>query len=196
MRHLFDGFAKWGPIVAVCYAAVLFFELHVVFPMERMVFSGPEIASIVWLPHAARVLSTVIVGPRAYFALFPTYLVLQLFTPGFTTGNVTPEFMLGTLIGASCAPLAYLLVDLVTRQRNTHGMNLENWRTVLVIGAVASVFNSILRGLVFGGYQDGQQFAVVMSKVFIGDLVGLTLGLVFLVFLFRIINRGRLSDPD
>jgi len=196
MRELFDGFAKWGPIVAICYTAVLFFELLVVFPLERMVISEPEIASVIWLPHAASVLSTVIVGPRAFFALFPTFITIRFFQGGFAIDAITSEVILGSLIGAICAPIAYLLVDLVNRQRNTRGLDLENWRTVLIIGAVASIINSILRGALFGGLDEGDHFLVVMSKVFVGDLVGLMLGLVFLVFLFRIINRSRLSEPD
>ena len=162
------------------------------FPIERALLSDyPGIASIVFLPHAVRVLGTVIVGPKIFFVLFPTIIVSGYFLFG-SYGGLSWPLVVDAAIGASCAPLAYLTVKWVERKRPNFKLTLRNWRMVFLIGAVASVLNSVMRVTLLGGERTAPKIVDGITKVIIGDMIGLMLGLVVLVFAFRIIRRRRI----
>jgi hypothetical protein len=57
-------------IIFISYVAVFLFQLHVVFPAETKLFPvHSATASVMFLPHAVRVLATAIIRPKALFML-------------------------------------------------------------------------------------------------------------------------------
>ena len=184
---------RWEVIVAICYFLVLLFEIEVVFPIERSLLTEhPRIASIIFLPHAVRVLSTVIIGPKVFFVLFPTILMSGYFLFGSYGGVMSWPLVIDAAIGASCAPIAFLMVKRAFRKRPDFQLTLLNWRMVFLIGAVASVLNSIMRVTLLGAFKTVPHIFEGVAKFIIGDMVGLLIGLVTLVFAFRIIRRRRI----
>ena len=66
-------------IIFISYVAVFLFQLHVVFPAEAKLFSVySATASLMFLPHAVRVLATAIIGPKVFFLLFPATIAGSL----------------------------------------------------------------------------------------------------------------------
>lgn len=187
-------FPKWAVIVAVSYFVVLLFEIEVVFPIEQSIISHfhPDIVSLVFLPHAVRVLSTVICGPRVFFVLFPTILIAGYFLFESYSGGPYLRLITDAAIGASCAPLAYLAVKWANRNNPAFELSLQNWRMVFVIGVTASILNSVMRVPLLGHYQGISHLFEMVAKVILGDMVGLSIGLVVMVFVFRMIRRGQI----
>lgn len=183
-------FARWEVVVPVCYFFILLFELEVVFPIEKSLLAPyPYVASLVFLPHAVRVLGTVIVGPKIFFALFPTMLISGYFLFA-SYAAVSPYYLImDAAIGASCSPLAYLLVKRINRNSADFELTLLNWRTVFLIGAIASIFNSVMRIVLLTNLYQLSNILEAIAKVIIGDMVGLAIGLVTLVFVFRLVRR-------
>jgi hypothetical protein len=186
-------FLKWELIVAICYFIVLLFEIKVIFPTERALlpnYSGT--ASLLFLPHAVRVLSTVIVGPKAFFALFPTILLSGYFLFGSYGGMISMPLVIDAAIGASCAPIAYFAVKWAFRKVPDFKLTLLNWRMVFLIGAVASLLNTTMRVTLLGGLKTHLEVHQQVISVFIGDMTGLLFGLMVLVFSFRLMRRGQI----
>ena len=193
MMEKFRSFARWEFIVAFCYFVVLLFEIEVIFPVEKMLLAPyPYVASLVFLPHAVRVLSTVIVGPKIFFVLFPTILVSGYFLFDSYEGGLTRLLVMDAAIGAACSPLAYLFVKWINRNTPEFQLTLLNWRTVFLIGAIASVLNSLMRVTLLNELDQLHDIVNAVAKVIIGDMAGLAIGLVALVFLFRLVRRGRI----
>ena len=130
-----------------------------------------------------------------FIVLLPTYLAIYYFDSTiFVRSEFSIRFVLAAIAGAGCAPVAYMLVKFVRRNNLGEELDLANWRTVLLIGAVASIINSVPKAILFGRFFGGRDFAMVAAKVFIGDLLGLMLGLILLLFIFRLINRDSLAN--
>ena len=193
MRDYAQRFLKWESAVATCYFGVLLFELKVIFPAERALLAEyPSIVSLLFLPHAVRVLSTVIVGPKAFFVLFPTILLFGYFLFKSYGGVISIPLIIDAVIGASCAPIAYLAVKWAYRKLPDFRFTLMNWRMVLLIGAVASLFNSAMRVILLGGTKTFSEIYEQAASVLIGDMIGLLVGLLVLVFSFRLVRRGQI----
>ena len=193
MRDYAQKFLIWELVVAVCYIAVLLFEMKFVFPVERALLSDYQgITSLLFLPHAVRVLSTVIVGPKAFFVLFPTILFSGYFLFESYGGVISTPLIIDAATGASCAPIAYLVVKWAYRNTPDFRLTLMNWRGVLMIGAVASLLNSVMRVTLLGDTKTISEISQEVASVLIGDMTGLLVGLVVLVFSFRLARRGQI----
>ncbi len=184
------SFARWEVVVAICYFLVLLFEIKVVFPFEKLLLAPfPYMASLIFLPHAVRVLGTVIVGPKIFFVLFPTILVSGYFLFDSYAGETSYLLIIDAAIGAGCSPLAYIIVKWANKNKVEFALTLLNWRTVFLIGAIASVLNSVMRVMLLSNLNQLQNTLEAIAKVIIGDMVGLAIGMVILVFLFRLVRR-------
>ena len=183
-------YARWEVIVPICYFFVLLFEIQVIFPIEKSLLAPyPYVASLVFLPHAVRVLGTVIAGPRVFFVLFPTILVSGYFLFDSYVGEAHYLLIMDATIGAGCAPLAYLIVKWISNNTEEFELTLLNWRTVLLIGAIASVLNSVARTVLISKLSLLPDIQQAITRVFIGDMIGLAVGLVALLFAFRLALR-------
>lgn len=193
MTGYFRFFLKWQVVVAVCYFAVLLLELKIIFPIERLLLADvSSIVSLVFLPHAVRVLSTVIYGPKVFFVLFPTILISGYFLFGSYGDGGSWSLTIDAASGAGCAPLAYIAVRWANRENTTFHVDLQNWKMVFLIGAVASVLNSVLRTAFLSDANSLHEIFHTASRVIFGDMAGLLTGLIVIVFAFRFARRGQI----
>ena len=179
-----------NPYVITFLAYILVYLLHsqVIAPLEMLydnVLTG--FASLFFLPHAVRVLSVWMLGPKALIGLLPAHLVVAVVRAIATEREL---FDLAIIMGPVVASLSAVVAFELFRMAN---MNLYvdslkgalNWRTMMLVGAVASVFNSIGLTLVYQGFIDQSSMYTLMTKYLVGDILGLFLGLLILMFFFR-----------
>nr|WP_273545098.1 hypothetical protein [Heliomarina baculiformis] len=149
----------------------------------------PEItafASLVYLPHGVRVLSTWLAGRMAFLPLFfGAFLAELLFTPADVSRVTDPVILVSLVVGASSAVLAFELLRLLGYNLYDGRKLRIHWKWLLLVGMLASVINSIGQSLVFAGLILPERvFAVVMTYA-IGDLIGLIVTTFVLMFFFR-----------
>lgn len=149
---------------------------------ERLAGSFAGFTSLMFLPHGVRVLAAWLYRWRSPFYLIPGALFGHLYLFGATFDL---HLVIGWIAGLTCAPLAFTLMarlglDLrLSRQRRTH------WRELLLVGGVASVFNSLVSAWVHGNP------VATMSARFVGDLTGTLVCLLVLMLAFRLVDRLR-----
>lgn len=169
------------------YVAGFALTSFVIAPVQGLFF--PEItvfASLMYLPHGIRVLATWALGWRAIPVLaIANYLAASLFMPDSTLTFLEPAHAMGVLVGAVSAYAAFEISRAI-------GVNLYfgkgqrlSWKGILVVGVLASVINAIAQSYVYGGLIDiGDRLPVLMVYL-LGDVIGLIVCLVALMFVFR-----------
>lgn len=156
-------------------------------PLElQLVTSYVSISSLLFLPHAARVLGAWLLGPVAALALIPAHLLTFHFFihPLAGAGDIGDA-----LAGALCAPLAFELMRLLKIDLYPRKGAVISWRNLIFAGAVASVFNSFF-GLYFisGSFPMDDVFDIIARRI-IGDIMGLIVCMAALSFLLKLILR-------
>ncbi|MFQ5624446.1 MAG: hypothetical protein ACE5FS_13750 [Paracoccaceae bacterium] len=188
------AFPKWIVVVALSYVLTFMFQANVIFPVEKFFVPGfTELASLMFLPHAVRTLGTAIVGPRAFWALFPAVLGIHYVDYQPISWALSWQAVLVALTGAGCAPVGYYIVRSVYRYRTSFEAALLNWKPVFAIGVAASLVNTAALCLLFSASFGLRSLPYVVLRFLIGDIVGLAAGLLLLVFCFRIL---RADDTD
>lgn len=189
-RSFRDIFKSWWLITIVCFVALSTFQYYVVYPIEAALFPNfPTYVSILFLPHAVRVLSTVILGPKAFFALLPAVMVSQHLYYIATDGSWDYASFAFVFVGAASAPVAYFLMKHFFDHRIDYQAALMNWRFVFLVGIITSAINSIGLSTLLLNLRHIGEIVEFIPRFFIGDLAGLFVGLVTMVLLFRALGK-------
>ncbi|MBL3701206.1 hypothetical protein GI582_00725 [Sulfitobacter sp. BDSS02] len=174
-------------VIVVAYVLAHGLTAMLITPLQSRFI--PEItvfASLVYLPHGVRVLSTWLAGRMAFLPLFfGAFLAELLFTPADVSRVTDPVILVSLVVGASSALLAFELLRLLGYNLYAGRKLRIHWKWLLLVGMLASVINSIGQSLLFAGLILPERvFAVVMTYA-IGDLIGLIVTTFVLMFFFR-----------
>ena len=176
-----------NPYIITFLAYILTYGLHfyLISPLEHLynnVLTG--FASLFFLPHAVRVLSVWMLGPKALIGLLPAhYFIGYLRYPDRAWLDLD---MLAPLVASLSAVLAFEVFKLANLNLYLDSLQKAlHWRTLLLVGAAASVFNAIGLTFVYQGYIAPASMYTLMTKYLVGDFLGLVLGLFIIMFICR-----------
>ena len=190
-------FTSWIAVVFIAYIVMGSFQKYAIYPIEaRLLPLYSQYASLIFLPHAVRVLATAIYGAKAFFVLLPAMLleIYLYYLPIDQSLSLTT--LLVAVIGASCAPIAFLLLKhlggVIVSGLNTDKASL-NWRYIFAAGVIASAINSFGLTASFFGFSDIHAASLAMARFFVGDSIGLLVGLVVFTLIFRMLRESKAS---
>lgn len=172
-------------IAFVCYLGLHLLQFFVIFPMEAKYGSSvTAFASMFFFPHLARVLSVWMLGPLAFFALLPADLIIYLVLHG--DRGISGVQMLAPFVGSSCAVLAFEIFRISGFDLYMQSTQESNWRPVMLVGAVASIINSIGLSLVYQGLVLPEDGLKLLVNYAVGDTLGLFAGLLVLLMMIKL----------
>ena len=159
----------------------------VVTPVQSLVL--PEVtvfASLIYLPHGVRVLATWAYGWKAVPALIVgTSLSVWLFSAPEDVNFLQPALIEGILVGSASAFVAFEITRLAGFDFYFGGSRKLQWKGLIAVGALSSVINSLGQTLVYSGLIDLEKVIGVWAIYAAGDLIGLVMCMVALMFVFR-----------
>jgi len=174
-------------IVVVAYILAHAVTAFVVTPVQGIFLPEYTVfASLIYLPHGIRVLATWAFGWRAIPALVcGVCMSAWLFSPTNDLLFLEPSLLMGILVGAFSAFLAFELVRLVGYDQYYGRSEIVNWKVLIMIGAISSIINSVGQTLVYSGLIGQGKVPGTLAIYAVGDLVGLIVCMVVLMFCFR-----------
>ena len=186
--HLFRLISQhWSGFVITLYLALFWFSINVIFPLEASVFGNLSgIASILFLPHAVRVLSAWLLGPKVLFALIPAEIIAHSIWGlefSFPVSVLIPVF------SAISPVVGFETLRLLGYNIYPNSFTLPNWKGVIIAGMIASLFNSFTGAFLKGELIASGQVHQVIIRFIVGDIAGLIFCMIFLILIFRTIDK-------
>lgn len=171
-------------IASTAYIIAFFLTFEALMPIQNLFFADfYSSASLLFLPHGVRVLSAWLLGWRSTLALLPGVFFTYAYLAG---SNVfLPSRMAGIAIAVLTAPFVFELIARMWRDIRPSSGGEPCWPCVMAAGGIAAILGGILTNLAFGS-PPLDYFAF-----FIGDIVGLFLLMLLLMFLFRHLRQRR-----
>ena len=174
----------WFGIVMLLHVTAYIIQTYVILPFE-IASAGHigSLASVLFLPHAVRVLSVWLLGPKAFFALFPASLFISYL---FLRADFDPiTLFLITLWGSASTVIAFEFLRIMSLDVYPKQSESINWRSLVFAGCLASFFNSVGGTyLKREGLMPAEIFEL-LSRYLIGDIGGLLFCLFVLMLLLR-----------
>jgi len=170
-----------------CYLALHFLQFFVIFPFEAKYGSNVTwLASLFFFPHLVRVLAVWMLGPLAFFALLPADIIIHLVL--HPDRQLTDLQVLVPFVSSGCAVIAFELFKLTGVDLYMSATKVSNWRPLFLIGAIASVINSVGLSVLYQGLVIPEASLNLLANYMVGDVLGLFFGLIVLMVLTRLLK--------
>ena len=182
-------FLHWFVLIFLAYLGLVAVQNLVIMPIETMLVErNVALVSLLYLPHAVRVLGAWMVGPKSILALIPASIIVYFVTRP-DTGPSTQADIIIPMIGALCAPVAFELMRVFRIDVYPKSTGVISWRTLVFAGLFSSIINSFFSTLFLEGRFPIEDTFDVLTRFIIGDVMGLVLALLILVGLLKTSRR-------
>ena len=189
-QHFPKFFLHWFVLIFLAHLGLLTVQYLVIMPIETMMVErNAALVSLLYLPHAVRVLGAWMVGPKSILALIPASICGYFFMIRPDTGAFTPADFIIPMIGALCAPVAFELMRFVRIDVYPKSTGVISWRTLVFAGLLSSIVNSFFSTLFLEGQFPIEDTFDVLTRFVIGDVLGLVIILLLLVSLLKAFRR-------
>ena len=187
MRFMRSLSEHWLGISILVYLLTFVVWRYLILPLELSLTNENAIfASFLFLPHAVRVLSAWLLGPKSLIAMIPAGVAVSLI------GGASPsqgyeliqEVILATF-SASSAVIAFELMRFCKIDAYPKDEGIVSWRTILFGGVLASIINSLGSTWLKSGFFAPSESIEVIARFIIGDTLGLLFGMLIIMLIFR-----------
>ena len=191
MRDLLHTFS----IVSVAYIVTFSLTFGFVFPLQQLLFSGVSTqVGLLFLPHGVRVITLYFYGWRGMFYLLPaSYLMILL------SVEQTGQDLLAPVVSLVCCYFGIQAIRLVFSDTTSVSLKPQDWKLMVLGGVAASICNGWGLALLDQGQDsvgaNSTRFVEVLGYV-TGDVLGLVICLVFMVYFFRMVKHLKPMSDD
>ena len=185
----------WLGITTLAYLVTFVIWRYLILPMEISLTSENAIfASFLFLPHAVRVLSAWLLGPKSLIAMIPAGVAVSLISG--TSPSQGYELLLEVILAtfaASSAVMAFEFMRLCKIDAYPKDDGIVSWRTVMFGGVLASIINSLGSTWLKSGYFDAALILEVIARFVLGDVMGLLVGMLTIMLVTRYLRKNGLA---
>jgi hypothetical protein len=179
----------WFGFIFLAYLGLASVQQLVIMPIETMLVErNVALVSLLYLPHAVRVLGAWMYGPKSILALIPAAICEDFFARS-GTGPLTQADFIILMVGALCAPVAFELMRVVRIDIYPKSTGVISWRSLVFAGLLSSIINSFFSTLFLEGRFPIEDTFDVLTRFIIGDVMGLVIVLLVLVGLLKTFRR-------
>ena len=190
MRFMRSLSEHWLGISILVYLLTFVVWRYLILPIEISLTNENAIfASFLFLPHAVRVLSAWLLGPKSLIAMIPAGVAVSLIAGASPSQGyeLIQEVILATF-SASSAVMAFELMRFCNIDAYPKDEGIVSWRTILFGGVLASTINSLGSTWLKSGYFAPSELMEVITRFILGDTLGLFFGMLIIMV---IIGRLR-----
>ena len=173
-------------VIALAYTVGYLLVDYIFAPVQYLYLSRDfTVGSLLFIPHGIRVLAVWLCGSRA---ILPLIIAEFLCTVLLWQPDVAFSTSLGSsMVGGLCVYLTFEVFRLAGIEMRPDGKDsaLTNWKSLILLASIASVFNSIGKQIFFGGLVPLTDEVLILAMFWIGDTLGTFAWLLLLIGIRR-----------
>ena len=187
MRSIVE-FTRLNEFAVIFISFVLAYALVdlVVEPVQHQFLSSSVMAGrLLFIPHGIRVLAVWLCGVRAILPLIAAEFLGGIF---LWQPDVGLDVLLGSaMVGGLCVYLTFEVFRLAGIEMRPDGKDsaLTNWKSLILLASIASIFNSIGKQIFFGSLAPLTDEVLILAMFWIGDTLGTFACLLLLIGIRR-----------
>ena len=171
-------------ITFLIYVVFFIFHKHTIVELERLIFAKELVdqASILYIPHAIRIIAYYLLGIISIIPIFLAQCVTYIFLNG---SDVLHSISLSFISILSIVFGFYFFNSL----RSKNFIKLKNsidWKKIILIGFFVSLFNSFLSSLYFSYLNNENLDLILVSRFIIGDTIGIIVGMLIFILILKV----------
>ena len=162
----------------------------IIHPVEISIFTKEivEHASFLYLPHAVRIIAYYVMGP---ISLIPIFLSQCFTNIIFNNGELFNTVYLSSISTLSIF-FGFGLYELIKKDNLFNIKNTVDWKKIIIIGFLVSIFNSTLSTLYLNLKKGHDFFNESLNFTYLtGDVLGLVFGMFLFIFILKSYSSWR-----
>ena len=177
--------------VSAAYIVLFTLTFSVIMPAQSVLFTFlPMNISLLFLPHGVRILAIYLYGWRAALYLLPAHLATWAYLY-FYLGS---EQSISSAVVSIAASLLAVLIVFQKVQGVTSVAKTDDWKRILLAGAIASLLNGLGHATLYGMAGGlNMEWIMITLGFMIGDVSGLFFLMVIMIYVFRSIGHKTAS---
>ena len=181
----FTRFSEFA-VIALAYIVGYLLVDYIVAPIQYLYLSRDfTVGSLLFVPHGIRVLAVWLCGSRA---ILPLIIAELLCTVLLWQPDVAISTSLGSsMVGGICVYLTFELFRLAGIEMQPDGKDsaLTNWKSLILLASIASVFNSVGKQIFFESLAPLTDEILILAMFWVGDTLGTFACLLLLIGIKR-----------
>ena len=168
--------------IIILYLFFFWFQFKIIFPVETNFNKFVGIVSLVYLPHAVRIISFFVIGSIAFIPIFiAEFLCHLIFVNQILNDALIRPFL-------SCVSVLIIFQALKFFQFNLNIYNKKyfNWRVILFVGFCSSLINSTFNFIYHVNFKNVAIDVSIIYSYVIGDTLGVFFGMLVITLLIKL----------
>ena len=167
--------------IIVIYLFFFWFQFTIIFPIETNFNEFAGIVSLIYLPHAVRIISFFVIGSIAFIPIFiAEFLCHLIFVNQIMTDAFIRPFLSCMSVLIIFKALKYFDFNL-----NIYDKKYFNWKVILFVGFCSSLINSTFNFIYHVNFKNVAIDVSIIYSYMIGDTLGVFFGMLVISLLIK-----------
>ena len=167
--------------IIVIYLFFFWFQFKIIFPIETNFNEFAGIVSLIYLPHAVRIISFFVIGSIAFIPIYiAEFLCHIIFVNQILTDALIRPFLSCMSVFIMFQVLKYFDFNL-----NMYDKKYFNWKVILFVGFCSSLLNSIFNFIYHVNFKNVAIDLSIIYSYVIGDTLGVFFGMLITTFFIK-----------
>ena len=168
--------------IIVIYLFFFWFQFTIIFPIETNFNEFAGIVSLIYLPHAVRIISFFIIGSVAFIPIYiAEFLCHIIFVNQILTDALIRPFLSCMSVFIIFQALKYFNFNL-----SMYDKKYFNWKVILFVVFCSSLLNSIFNFIYHVNFKNVAIDTSIIYSYVIGDTLGVFFGMLMITLLIKL----------
>ena len=176
--------------IVVIYLFFFWVQFTIIFPIETNFNEFAGIVSLIYLPHAVRIISFFVIGSIAFIPIYIAELLCHIiFVNQILTDALTRPFLSCMSVFMIFQALKFFDFNL-----NMYDKKYFNWKMILFVGFCSSLINSTLNFIYHVNFKNVAIDLSIIYSYVIGDTLGVFFGMLVITFFIKFYAKFFLAN--
>ena len=168
--------------IIVIYLFFFWFQFKIIFPIETNFNEFAGIVSLIYLPHAVRIISFFVIGSIAFIPIYIAELLCHI----IFVNQILTDALIRPFLSCMSVFMIFQALKFFDFNLNMYDKKYFNWKVILFVGFCSSLLNSIFNFIYHVNFKKVDIDISIIYSYVIGDTLGVFFGMLMVTILIKL----------
>ena len=168
--------------IIVVYLFFFWFQFKIILPVETNFNEFVGIVSLVYLPHAVRIISFFVIGSIAFIPIFIAEFLCHL----IFVNQIFTDALIRPFLSCMSVLMIFQALKFFDFNLNIYDEKYFNWKVILFVGFCSSLINSTSNFIYHVNFKKVDIDISILYSYVIGDTLGVFFGMLMVTILIKL----------
>ena len=168
--------------IIVVYLFFFWFQFKIILPVETNFNEFVGIVSLVYLPHAVRIISFFVIGSIAFIPIFIAEFLCHL----IFVNQILTDALIRPFLSCMSVLIIFQALKFFDFNLNIYDEKYFNWKVILFVGFCSSLINSTFNFIYHVNFKNVAFDVSIIYSYVVGDTLGVFFGMLVITLLIKL----------